>query len=74
MSPLNMDSVTVFKPFTYHNGDNINVDKNHPTWTPADLKAAINTPGQLQTWENQKAFLLVLRKHGLHLPGFLYPP
>jgi subtilisin family serine protease len=72
MSPLNMDNLIVFKPFTY-NGKNVNADRNNPNWTPADLKAAIQTPGQLQQWEQQKAFLVVFENVGFTYRDFYIP-
>lgn len=73
MSPLNFDNLIVFKPFTYKNGANVVVDKNHPTWTPAVLKAAINTPGQLDTWNSQQAFLVGYENVGLTYRDFYIP-
>ncbi len=72
-SPLNFDNLIVFKPYIYHNGDNINVDKNGPNWTAADLKAAIQTPGQLDTWKKQNAFLVVFENIGTTYRDFLIP-
>ena len=72
-SPLNFDNLIVFKPFIYHNGDNINVDKNGPNWTAADLKAAIMTPGQLDQWKSQNAFLVVFENIGTTYRDFLIP-
>ena len=72
-SPLNFDNLIVFKPYTYHNGDNINVDKNGPNWTAADLKAAIQTPGQLDQWKKQNAFLVVFENIGTTYRDFLIP-
>lgn len=72
MSPLNMDNLIVFKPFAY-NGKNVNVDKNNPNWTPAELKAAIQDPAQLQQWEQQKAFLVVFENIGFTYRDFYIP-
>jgi subtilisin family serine protease len=72
MSPLNMDNLTVFQPFTY-NGKNVNADKNNPNWTPAQLKAAIQNPGQLQQWEQQQAFLVVFENVGYTYRDFYIP-
>jgi subtilisin family serine protease len=73
MSPLNFDNLIVFQPFTYKNGANLNVDKNQPTWTPASLKAAINTPGQLDAWNNQKAYLVAFENIGFTYRDFYIP-
>ncbi|HEX3652982.1 MAG TPA: S8 family serine peptidase [Rhizomicrobium sp.] len=72
MSPLNMDNLIVFQPFTY-NGKNVNADRNNPNWTPAALKAAIQTPGQLQQWEQQGAFLVVFENVGYTWRDFIIP-
>ncbi|MFL5237892.1 MAG: S8 family peptidase [Rhizomicrobium sp.] len=72
MSPLNMGNLIVFQPFIY-NGKNVNADKNTPNWTPAELKAAIQTPGQLQQWEQQEAFLVVFENVGYTYRDFTIP-
>jgi hypothetical protein len=72
MSPLNMDNLIVFQPFTY-NGHNVNADKNNPNWTVADLKAAIQTPGQLQQWDQQQAFLVAFENVGYTYRDFYIP-
>jgi hypothetical protein len=72
MSPLNMDNLIVFQPFTY-NGKNVDADKNNPNWTPAALKAAIQTPGQLQQWQDQNAFLVVFENVGFTYRDFYIP-
>src|SRR5256885_13449657 len=72
MSPLNMDPLIVFKPFTYP-GKNVNADRNNPDWTPAELKAAIQTPAQLQQWEQQQAFLVVFENVGFTYRDFYIP-
>jgi subtilisin family serine protease len=72
MSPLNMNNLIVFKPFTY-NGKNVDADKNNPNWTPAELKAAIQTPGQLQQWDQQQAFLVVFENVGYTYRDFTIP-
>ena len=72
-SPLNFDNLIVFKPFIYSNGENINVDKNGPNWTAAELKAAIQTPGQLDQWKSQKAFLVVFENIGTTYRDFQIP-
>lgn len=72
-SPLNFDNLIVFKPFVYNKGKRISVDKNGPNWTPADLKAAINTPGQLDQWQKQGAFLVAFENVGTTYRDFLIP-
>ena len=72
-SPLSFDNLIVFKPFIYSNGQVINVDKGGPNWTAADLKAAINTPGQLDQWQKQGAFLVVFENIGTTYRDFLIP-
>jgi subtilisin family serine protease len=72
MAPLNMDNLIVFQPFTY-TGKNVNADRNNPNWTPAALKAAIQTPGQLQQWEQQGAFLVVFENVGYTWRDFIVP-
>jgi subtilisin family serine protease len=71
-SPLNFDNITVFTPFTY-DGKPINVDKTKPNWTPAQLKAAILTNGQLAAWENQKAYLVAYENIGFTYRDFIIP-
>jgi subtilisin family serine protease len=71
-SPLNFDNLIVFKPFTF-NGKGIKVDKNGPNWTAAALKAAIQTPGQLDQWQKQNAFLVVFENIGTTYRDFLIP-
>ena len=73
MSPLNMDNAIVFSPMVYKGGANVNLDKNHPNWTPAALKAAINSPGQLDTWNKQQAFLVVYENIGYTYRDFYIP-
>jgi len=72
MSPLNMDNLIVFKPFIY-TGQNVNADKNHPDWTPAELKAALQNPDQLKQWEQQQAFLVVFENVGFTWRDFYIP-
>jgi hypothetical protein len=67
-----MDNLIVFQPFTY-NGKNVDADKNNPNWTPAALKAAIQTPGQLQQWQDQNAFLVVFENVGFTYRDFYIP-
>ncbi len=71
-SPLNFDNLIVFQPFIYKN-KKLNVDKNGPNWTAAALKAAIQTPGQLDKWQKQNAFLVVFENIGTTYRDFLIP-
>ncbi|HEY4115465.1 MAG TPA: S8 family serine peptidase, partial [Rhizomicrobium sp.] len=71
-SPLEFRNLAVFKPFIY-NGKAINVDMTKPNWTPGALRTAILTPGQLATWENQKAFLVAFENIGFTYRDFLIP-
>lgn len=71
-SPLNFDNLIVFQPFTYK-GKKINVDKNGPNWTAAALKQAIQTPGQLDQWEKQGAFLVAFENIGTTYRDFVIP-
>ncbi|HLY04940.1 MAG TPA: S8 family serine peptidase [Rhizomicrobium sp.] len=71
-SPLNFDNLTVFQPFIF-NGNKIQVDPQNPNWTPAELKAAIQTPGQLATWNNEQAFLVVYENIGATYRDFVIP-
>jgi hypothetical protein len=73
MSPLNFDNLVVFKPFVCKGGANVTADKNHPTWTPAALKEAINTPGQLDAWNKQQAFLVGYENIGFTYRDFYIP-
>ena len=72
MSPLNFDNVAVFQPFVF-NGEQIEVDRFSPNWTPAALKAAIRTPGQLGQWNQQRAFLIVFENDGTTYRDFMIP-
>jgi subtilisin family serine protease len=71
-SPLNFDNLTVFQPFTF-NGQNVHADKDNPNWTPAQLKAAIVAPGQLDQWNQQEAFLVAYENIGLTYRDFIIP-
>lgn len=71
-SPLNFDDLIVFKPFVY-NGKKVHADKDGPNWTAANLKAAIQTPGQLDQWQQQNAFLVVFENVGNTYRDFLIP-
>jgi hypothetical protein len=71
MSPLNFDNLIVFKPFA--KVPNAVTDKNSPNWTPADLRAAINAPGQLDAWNKQQAFLVAYENDGTTYRDFLVP-
>ena len=71
-SPLNFDNLAVFQPFIW-NGKEVDIDRNNPNWTPADLKAAILTPGQLAAWDKQKAFLVVFETVGTTYRDFIVP-
>lgn len=71
-SPLDFNSVAVFRPFIF-NGKTITVDKNSPNWTPAGLKSAILTPGQLDQWQQQHAFLVAFENVGNTYRDFLIP-
>ena len=73
MSPLNFDKAIVFSPLVYKGGANVNLDKNHPNWTPAALKAAINTQGQLDVWNNKQAFLIMYENVGYTYRDFYIP-
>lgn len=70
--PLNFDTLSVFKPFTYKNS-NVNVNQGKPNWTPASLKAAIQTQGQLAQWQNQNAFLVAFETVGPTYRDFIIP-
>ena len=71
-SPLNFDNLVVFQPFIYK-GKKLNVDKDGPNWTAAALKAAIQTPGQLDQWQSQNAFLVMFENFGTTYRDFLIP-
>jgi hypothetical protein len=72
MSPLDFNNISVFKPYTF-NGKAVSVDRTQPNWTPASLKAAILTSGQLATWDKQKAFLVAYENIGTTYRDFLIP-
>ncbi|HEX4159233.1 MAG TPA: S8 family serine peptidase [Rhizomicrobium sp.] len=72
VSPLSFDNLTVFQPFLF-NGKNIEVDRNNPNWTPAALKTAILTPGQLATWDQERAFLVAYENVGNTYRDFIIP-
>ncbi|MBV9061989.1 MAG: S8 family serine peptidase [Alphaproteobacteria bacterium] len=72
-SPLNFDNLIVFQPVSYNAGKDIKLDKNHPNWTAAQLKTAINTPGQLDTWNKKQAFLVGYENIGLTYRDFYIP-
>jgi hypothetical protein len=71
-SPLKFDNLIVFQPFVY-NGKKLSVDKDGPNWTAADLKAAILSPGKLDQWQQQGAFLVVFENIGTTYRDFLIP-
>jgi hypothetical protein len=71
-SPLNFDNLSVFQPFVF-NGKNVQVDRLNPNWTPAALKAAILTPGQLDTWNQEGAFLVAFENIGNTYRDFVIP-
>jgi hypothetical protein len=71
-SPLNFDNLIAFKPFIYK-AKKIAVDKDGPNWTAAELKAAIQSPGQLDQWEQQGAFLVVFENIGTTYRDFVIP-
>ena len=71
-SPLNFDNLAVFQPFVF-NGKKVEVDRLNPNWTPAALKAAILTPGQLDAWNKQQAFLVVFENVGTTYRDFVIP-
>jgi Subtilase family len=73
MSPLNLDNLVVFAPLRYTNGANVNVDKNHPNWTPAALKAALNTPGDLDMFNKKHAYLVAFENIGYTYRDFYIP-
>jgi hypothetical protein len=72
VSPLSFDNLTVFQPFIF-NGKEIEVDRNNPNWTPAALKSAILTPGQLDTWNSEGAFLVAYENVGNTYRDFIIP-
>ncbi|HEX4077335.1 MAG TPA: S8 family serine peptidase [Rhizomicrobium sp.] len=72
VSPLSFDNLTVFQPFIF-NGKEIKVDRQNPNWTAADLKTAILTPGQLDTWDSEGAFLVADENVGATYRDFIIP-
>jgi hypothetical protein len=72
VSPLSFDNLTVFQPFIF-NGKKIEADRLNPNWTPAALKSAILTPGQLDTWDQEGAFLVALENVGTTYRDFIIP-
>ncbi|MGH6889824.1 MAG: S8 family peptidase [Rhizomicrobium sp.] len=72
VSPLNFDNLTVFQPFVF-NGKKIKVDRHNPNWTPTALKDAILTPGQLDTWDQEGAFLVAFENVGNTYRDFIIP-
>ena len=71
-SPLNLDNISVFQPFTYKNQP-ISVDQGSPNWTPAALKAALQNSNQLSQWEQQQAYLVAYENTGSTYRDFLIP-
>jgi hypothetical protein len=72
MSPLDFNNIGVFKAYIWNNKP-IAVDRTQPNWTPAALKSAILTPGQLAAWDKQKAFLVAYENIGTTYRDFLIP-
>jgi subtilisin family serine protease len=72
VSPLSFDNLAVFQPFIF-NGKKIEVDRLNPNWTPAALKNAILTPGQLDTWDKEGAFLVAFENVGTTYRDFIIP-
>jgi subtilisin family serine protease len=72
MSPLDFNNIGVFTPYKF-DGKAVANDRTQPNWTPAALKAALQDPNQLATWEQQKAFLVAYENVGMTYRDFLIP-
>ncbi|HWA31379.1 MAG TPA: S8 family peptidase [Rhizomicrobium sp.] len=72
-SPLNFDNLVVFQPFTY-NGNSLNpLQTLLPNWSARSLKQSVLTPGQLDIWQNQKAYLVAIEPIGSTYRDFTIP-
>jgi hypothetical protein len=72
VSPLSFDKLAVFQPFVF-DGKRIKVDPLNPNWTPAALKEAILSPGQLDAWNQEGAFIVAFETVGTTYRDFIIP-
>ncbi|MBV9571240.1 MAG: S8 family serine peptidase [Alphaproteobacteria bacterium] len=72
-SPLNFDNMIVFQPMKYNNGKDVKLDKNHPNWTAAQLKAALKNSTQVTQWDQQQMYLIAYENIGLTYRDFYIP-
>jgi len=72
-SPLNFDNLVVFQPFSY-DGNALNpLSTLLPNWSARQLKQSVLNPGQLDFWQNQKAYLVAFEPIGSTFRDFTIP-
>lgn len=72
-SPLNFNNLVVYQPFNY-NGQALNpIQTTLPNWSARSLKQSVLMPGQLDLWQNQKAYLVALEPIGTTFRDFTIP-
>jgi hypothetical protein len=79
-SPLNWDNLTIYEPApTGPNGADVNLNLSDPrnplgpAYTSASLKASVLTPGQLNLWQLQGAYLVAFETIGTTYRDFEIP-
>lgn len=72
-SPLNFDNLVVYQPFAY-TGKALNPLRTLlPNYSAKQLKQSVLNAGQLNLWQNQKAYLVALEPIGTTYRDFTIP-
>lgn len=72
-SPLNFNNLVVYKPFTY-TGNPLNpLSTLLPNWSAQSLKSSVLNAGQLNLWQNQKAYIVAIEPIGTTYRDFTIP-
>ncbi len=72
-SPLNFNNLQVYQPFTYNGSALSPYQTLVPNWSPRSLKSSVLMPGQLDIWQNQKAYLVAIEPIGSTYRDFTIP-
>jgi hypothetical protein len=72
-SPLDFDNLVVYQPFTYNGTGTNPLATLVPNWSSRQLKQSVLDAGQLNLWQNQKAYLVALEPIGTTFRDFTIP-
>ena len=71
-SPLDFNDLVIYRPRSYVKGDNFTT-LLAPTWSASKLRSMVLTPGQLDLWQAQNAYIVAFENIGLTYRDFTIP-